>query len=77
MATPQNPVELWQIYVEGLQKLGQWEELLRQSLENTSKAVVGDHSALLELTLSKMAHSISSFKDASLFEQATCKASAH
>lgn len=51
MATPQNPVELWQIYVEGLQKLGQlWAELLRQSLENTSKAVVGDHSALLELT---------------------------
>jgi class III poly(R)-hydroxyalkanoic acid synthase PhaE subunit len=52
MATPQNPVELWQLYVEGLQKLGQlWAEPLQQSLEIASRAMPGGHgSALIELT---------------------------
>jgi class III poly(R)-hydroxyalkanoic acid synthase PhaE subunit len=47
----QNQVELWQIYVKGLQKLGQlWAELLRQSLESGIGMVVGERSPLLELT---------------------------
>ncbi len=50
-ATPQNQVELCQIYVKGLQKLGQlWAEPLWQSLEIASRSALGDHSALMELT---------------------------
>ena len=50
-ATPQNQVELWQLYVKGLQKLSQlWVELLRLSLESMSRTVVGDRSALFELS---------------------------
>ncbi len=50
-ATPQNQIELWQIYVKGLQKLGQlWVELLRQSLESMNSAAISDHSTSTELT---------------------------
>jgi class III poly(R)-hydroxyalkanoic acid synthase PhaE subunit len=50
-ATPQNQVELCQIYVKGLQKLGQlWAEPLWQSLEIASRSALGDRSALMELT---------------------------
>jgi len=50
-ATPQNQVELWQLYVKGLQKLSQlWVELLRLSLVSMSRTVVGDRSALFELS---------------------------
>jgi class III poly(R)-hydroxyalkanoic acid synthase PhaE subunit len=50
-ATPQNQVELWQLYMKGLQKLSQlWVELLRLSLESMSRTVVGDRSALFELS---------------------------
>jgi class III poly(R)-hydroxyalkanoic acid synthase PhaE subunit len=50
-ATPQNQIELWQIYVKGLQKLGQlWVELLRQSLESMNSAVISDRSTSTELT---------------------------
>lgn len=44
-ATPQNSVELWQIYIKGLHKLAQlWAELLQQSIETA----VGGSSALFE-----------------------------
>ncbi len=50
-ATPQNQVELCQIYVKGLQKLGQlWAEPLWHSLEIASRSALGDRSALMELT---------------------------
>jgi class III poly(R)-hydroxyalkanoic acid synthase PhaE subunit len=50
-ATLQNQVELWQLYVKGLQKLSQlWAELLRQSLEIASRSALGDRSAAMELT---------------------------
>jgi class III poly(R)-hydroxyalkanoic acid synthase PhaE subunit len=42
-ATPQNQAQLWQLYVKGLQKLSHlWAELLRQSLESTSRGIVGN-----------------------------------
>jgi class III poly(R)-hydroxyalkanoic acid synthase PhaE subunit len=48
-ATPQSFVELWQIYVKGLQKLAQlWAELLQQSIESASRTAIGDSSALFE-----------------------------
>jgi len=48
-ATLQNQVELWQLYVKGLQKLSQlWAELLRQSLEIASRSALGDRLALSE-----------------------------
>ncbi|HEY9874977.1 MAG TPA: class III poly(R)-hydroxyalkanoic acid synthase subunit PhaE [Candidatus Obscuribacterales bacterium] len=44
-------VELWLLYVKGLQKLGQiGTETLWQSLEVASKAVCGDRSASIDLT---------------------------
>jgi class III poly(R)-hydroxyalkanoic acid synthase PhaE subunit len=47
--TPQNQVELWQIYTKGLQKLSSlWAEQLRHSLD-VSRATVGDRSTWLEL----------------------------
>jgi len=49
--TLQNQAQLWQLYVKGLQKLSQlWAELLWQSLESTSRGMVGDRSPLSELT---------------------------
>ncbi|HCF28994.1 MAG TPA: hypothetical protein DEV81_17735 [Cyanobacteria bacterium UBA11049] len=47
-ATPQNFVELWLLYIKGLQKLAQlWAELLPQSLD-TSRMASGDSSTLFE-----------------------------
>lgn len=47
-ATPQNFVELWLLYIKGLQKLAQlWAELLPQSLD-MSRMASGDRSALFE-----------------------------
>lgn len=47
-ATPPNFVELWQLYVEGLQKLAQlWAELLPQSLD-MSRMASGNDSILFE-----------------------------
>lgn len=47
-ATPPNFVELWQLYVEGLQKLAQlWAELLPQSLD-MSRMASSDDSILFE-----------------------------
>lgn len=44
-------VELWLLYVKGLQKLGQLcTETLWQSLEVATKAVCGDRSASIDLT---------------------------
>ena len=46
--TPQNFVELWLLYVKGLQKLAQlWAELLPQSLD-MSRMTSGDDSILFE-----------------------------
>lgn len=51
LATPQNSVELWQLYMKGLQKLLQlWTELLQQSLQSKSRMASGDQSALFDLT---------------------------
>jgi len=42
-ATPENRVELWQLYVQGLQKLAQlWVELVQQSLESARRSASGD-----------------------------------
>ncbi|WP_250121753.1 class III poly(R)-hydroxyalkanoic acid synthase subunit PhaE [Chroococcidiopsis sp. CCMEE 29] len=50
-ATLQNQVELWQLYVKGLQKLSQlWAKPLQQSLEIASRSALGDRSAAMELT---------------------------
>ncbi len=50
--TLQNQVQLWQLYLKGLQKLNQlWAELLSQSLENTSREVAGDRPAYSDVTL--------------------------
>ena len=47
-ATPQNFVELWLLYIKGLQKLAQlWAELLPQSLD-MSRMASGDDSILFE-----------------------------
>jgi class III poly(R)-hydroxyalkanoic acid synthase PhaE subunit len=47
-ATPQNSVELWQLYIKGLQKLVQlWAELLPQSLD-MSRMASGDDSILFQ-----------------------------
>jgi len=47
-ATPPNFVELWLLYVKGLQKLAQlWAELLPQSLD-MSRIASGDDSVLFE-----------------------------
>jgi class III poly(R)-hydroxyalkanoic acid synthase PhaE subunit len=47
----QNQIELWQIYVKGLQKLAQlWAESLQQSLEGGSGVVGGYAGALIELS---------------------------
>ena len=47
----QNQAELWQIYVKGLQKLGQlWAESLQQSRESGSGVVGGYAGALIELS---------------------------
>jgi class III poly(R)-hydroxyalkanoic acid synthase PhaE subunit len=47
----QNQFELWQIYVNGLQRLAQlWAESLQQSLESGSGVVGGYAGALIELS---------------------------
>lgn len=49
--TLQTQVQLWQIYLKGLQKLNQlWAELLWQSLENTSRKVAGVSPAFSDVT---------------------------
>ncbi len=44
----ENQAQLWQ-YIQGLQKLAQWADPLRQPLESASRSGEGDSSTLLEL----------------------------
>lgn len=48
-ATPKNPIELWQVYIQGSQKLAQlWAELLQQSLD-ARRTASGDFFVLLPI----------------------------